>query len=94
MSQSNKKNTPSIDTFTVPEAAKKANVTNETIRNWIRDFKKYKIGQKKGGRWMVYSDGLDRILKGELTYEDVEGKKAANGRKKHSTTGGRGSKKR
>ncbi len=56
-----------IDTV---EAAEKAGVSQETIRNWIRDFKAFKIGTKKGGRWVVYRDKLDKILSGEIHYDN------------------------
>jgi excisionase family DNA binding protein len=52
--------------ITVPEAAKLAGVSNETIRNWIRDFK---IGFKVAGRWHVYKEGLKDIMDGKITYE-------------------------
>ncbi len=47
------------------EAMNIANVTRATIITWIKDFK---IGNKQGGRWFVYKDGLQLILSGKLHY--------------------------
>ena len=54
-------------TISTRQAAQIANVTKETIRNWIRDFG---IGKKIAGRWIVYKDKLEQVLSGELHYEN------------------------
>ena len=56
-----------IQYIKTPEAARKANVTNVTIYNWIRDFG---IGKKIGGRWYVDPDKLQQVIDGEITYEN------------------------
>jgi hypothetical protein len=64
--------------LTVPEAAKKAKKSTETIRTWIEDFK---IGKKIAGRYEVYSDMLQKVLNGELTYEN-QGRPSKKDKKK------------
>ncbi len=59
--------TPSSSWITVPGAAELAGVSNETIYNWIEDFG---IGKKIAGRWRVEKEKLDKILAGEVTYEN------------------------
>ena len=54
-------------TILAPEAAKRAGVSKVTIYNWIKDFG---IGIKIGGRWIVYEEELEKIMKGEIHYEN------------------------
>lgn len=44
-------------------AVKRASVSKTTIYTWCE---KYGIGFKVGGRWRIYSDKLNKFLKGEL----------------------------
>lgn len=44
-------------------AVKRAGVSKTTIYTWCE---KYRIGFKVGGRWRIYSDKLNKFLKGEL----------------------------
>lgn len=50
-----------------PEAARKANRSTQCIRDWI---KRYGIGRKVAGRWIVDPVGLNRILDGGLVYHE------------------------
>lgn len=53
--------------MTTNKAAELAGVTTATIRNWISDFG---IGIKKGGRWIVFKNKLEKILSGEIHYDN------------------------
>ncbi len=50
-------------TILTEAAVKRAGVTKTTIYTWCE---KYQIGFKVGGRWRIYSDKLDKLLRGEL----------------------------
>lgn len=69
--------------ITTVEAAKEANVSTETIRNWIRDFG---IGYKSGGRWVVNRAKLKKVKSGELHYE-TQGRPRGKAKGKNKTKG-------
>lgn len=70
-----KNNQPTeVKVLTAKEAADRAEVGTQTIINWIKDFNDEEngiiIGKKIGGRWKVYPTGLDKIISGELNYDN------------------------
>lgn len=50
------------DWLTVTEACKRADVSPNTIKNWVA---MYGIGLKVAGRFRILPDRLDEILRGE-----------------------------
>ena len=63
--------------LSVREAARYANVTETTIRNWAGSFD---IGFKSAGRWKIKRLELDKVINGEYHYSFKYKKKK---RKKH-----------
>jgi hypothetical protein len=71
------------DEISTTAAAIIANVSTETIRNWIRDFG---IGYKSGGRWVVNRAKLNKVKSGELHYE-TQGRPRGKAKGKNKTKG-------
>lgn len=54
---------PAAETvISVRDAAVRAGVTRQTIRNWIR---RYGIGWKRAGRLVVVAERLDALMRGD-----------------------------
>lgn len=56
--------------ISTPEAAAKAGVSEQAIRNWIQ---RYAIGRKVVGRMRVDPAALERLMDGELVNDDRPG---------------------
>jgi len=51
------------DTISTNQAAALAGTTRMTIISWCR---KYKIGRKVAGKWYVYPQKLELLMKGDM----------------------------